>query len=78
DGYEYRIMGCCVYNMYNVIKGSFAAFENPKGAYSWDIIAGLNLAAEHDLVVVVEGKKYNGEFLDPAKKYRFKIKQKND
>lgn len=73
QGYEYRITGCCVYNMLNVIRGSFHSFENPKGAHSWDILAGLNLALEHGLTVNVEGGVYAGEYLAPDRKYRFKI-----
>lgn len=73
QGYEYRITGCCVYNMLNVIRGSFHSFENPKGAHSWDILAGLNLALEHGLTVDVEGGVYAGEYLAPDRKYRFKI-----
>ena len=72
---EYRIMGCCVYNMLNVIRGSYKSFSNPKGAYSWDILAGLNLSLEHGLKVVVNGKKYEGQFLFPNKKYSFSIQR---
>lgn len=73
SGYEYRIIGCCVYNMFNVIKGSFYSFENPKGAWIWDIIPGLNLALENNLNITINEKKYNGELLEPNKKYRFRI-----
>ncbi len=73
DGFEYRVMGCCVYNMMNVIRGSFRSFENPKGAWSWDILAGLNLALEHGLSVTVEGKPYWGEYLGHERKYRFLV-----
>ncbi|OIN58801.1 inositol monophosphatase family protein [Arsenicibacter rosenii] len=76
EGYEYRIIGCCVYNMYNVITGSFYSFQNNKGAYIWDIIPGLNIAVENGLNVTVENEQYNGELLEPNKKYRFKISQK--
>ena len=76
DDHEYRITGCCVYNMYNVVTGSFATFENPRGAWVWDILAGLNLAREHGLRVEVDGETYQGEFLDPTKKYRFKLANK--
>lgn len=72
-GYEYRILGCCVYNMINAVRGSFQSFENPKGASSWDILGGLNLALEHGLEVTVEGKSYAGEYLQPDRKYRFKV-----
>jgi myo-inositol-1(or 4)-monophosphatase len=73
DGFEYRIIGCSMYNMFNVIRGSYNSFENPKGAYSWDILPGLNLAIEHKLDVTVENKPYNGEFLQPNTRYRFRI-----
>ena len=75
-GFEYRIIGCCVYNMLNVVTGAFTTFENPKGAYVWDIIPGLNLALENNLKVVVNNKIYEGEILDPSLRYTFKISRK--
>lgn len=72
-GFEYRIIGCSVYNMFNVVRGAYKVFENPKGAWIWDIIPGLNLALEHNLKVTVNGKEYNGELLETDKKYRFKV-----
>lgn len=74
-GFEYRIIGCAVYNMYNVVVGSYYSFENPKGAYVWDIIPGLNMALEHGLNVTVNNNPYHGELLRPNKKYIFKIWQ---
>jgi myo-inositol-1(or 4)-monophosphatase len=76
QGFEYRIIGCCVYNMFNVITGSFYSFENPKGAKVWDIIPGLNLALENNLSVIVNNKEYHGELLAPDQKYTFRIQQK--
>ncbi len=73
--FEFRIMGCCMYNMYNVIHGSYVQFQNLKGCYSWDILPGMNLALEHGLSVLVEGKLYTGEFLMPGIKYRFIVKK---
>jgi fructose-1,6-bisphosphatase/inositol monophosphatase family enzyme len=73
QGHEYRILGCCVYNMINVIRGSFLSFENPKGAHSWDILGGLNLALENNLKVTVDGKPYTGEYLQADRKYRFSV-----
>jgi myo-inositol-1(or 4)-monophosphatase len=70
---EYRIIGCAVYNFYNVITGAFHTYSNPKGAKVWDIMAGLNLALEHSLTVIVNNKIYEGEFLDPNKTYIFKV-----
>jgi len=75
-GFEYRIIGCAVYNMYNVVTGSYYSFENPKGAKVWDIIPGLNLALENGLSVIVNNKEYHGELLSPDQKYIFKIRQK--
>ncbi|MTH18087.1 inositol monophosphatase family protein [Flavobacterium sp. LC2016-01] len=76
SGFEYRIIGCCVYNMYNVITGAFYSFENPKGAKVWDIIPGLNLAIENGLSVTVNNKEYHGELLEPDQKYIFKIQNR--
>lgn len=73
EGFEYRIIGCCMYNMYNVIRGSYSVFQNPKGAHCWDILPGLNLALENNCKVIVENKPYHGEFLYPNRKYRFRI-----
>lgn len=72
-GYEYRIMGCCMYNMYNVIRGCYKRFDHLKGCYSWDILPGLNLALEHGLHPVVDGEEYCGQFLLPGIKYTFSI-----
>ena len=72
-GFEYRIIGCCMYNMFNVITGRYKMFQNPKGARCWDILPGLNIARKLGLNVTLNNKKYNGEFLQPAEKYRFKI-----
>lgn len=71
--FEYRQLGCCMMNMYNVIKGSFTKFFHVTGCYSWDILPGFNLAIEHRLNVIVNGKKYEGEFLTPGVKYRFTV-----
>lgn len=70
---EYRIMGCCMYNMYNVVRGSYKQFSHLKGCFSWDILPGLNLALENGLSVELEGVPYRGEFLVPGKRYKFVI-----
>ena len=72
-GLEYRIMGCCMYNMYNVIHGSYKQFQHLKGCFSWDILPGMNLALEHGLSVIIDGKAYNGEFLKPGIRYMFEV-----
>ena len=76
EGFEFRIMGCCMYNMYNVIHGSYQQFLHLKGCYSWDVLPGMNLALEHGLTVEIDGKEYNGEFLQPNEKYCFKVWKK--
>lgn len=73
NGMEYRIMGCCMYNMYNVIRGSYKMFQHLKGCYSWDILPGLNIAREYGLSIFVEGDEYKGQFLFPGKRYRFNV-----
>lgn len=72
--YEYRIMGCCMYNMYNVIYGCYAQFQHLKGCYSWDILPGMNLALEHNLCILIDDRDYKGEFLLPGIKYKFLVK----
>lgn len=66
---EYRIMGCAVYNILNVIRGTYKRFINPEGAYVWDILPGLMLAMEQGCSVILNGKTFNGEFLNPNQKY---------
>lgn len=73
EGFEYRLMGCSMYNMFNVVRGSYLVFENIKGVNTWDITPGLNLALEHGCQTFVDGKPYQGELLWPDRKYRVKI-----
>jgi myo-inositol-1(or 4)-monophosphatase len=75
---ESRLMGCAVYNLYNVIRGAFSRFTNPRGAYSWDLLPGLMLAKEHNCLITVDGAPYGGEFLKPGKKYRVDIQHRYD
>ena len=77
-GTESRLMGCAVYNLYNVIRGAFSRFTNPRGAYAWDLLPGLMLAMEHHCRITVEGAPYGGEFLEPGKKYRVDIQHRYD
>lgn len=74
--YEYRIIGCSMYNTLAAVKGSFATFENVKGVNCWDILPGLNLALEHGCQAFVDDQPYAGEMLFPQKKYRIRIENK--
>ncbi|WP_115118689.1 inositol monophosphatase family protein [Synechococcus sp. UW105] len=78
DAEESRLMGCAVFNMYSVITGSFARFSNPRGAYAWDLLPGLILALEHCCEVHVDGKPYQGHFLEPSGRYRVDIRHRYD
>ena len=75
---EYRVTGCAVYNLYNVIRGAFARFVNPKGAYVWDLLPGLMLALEHNCEVLLNDQPYDGRLLDPTQKYRVDIQHRYD
>lgn len=75
---EYRVTGCAVYNLMNVIRGSFSRFCNPKGAYAWDLLPGLMLALEHDCLIRVNDEVFNGQFLDPTQRYRVDIQHRHD
>lgn len=72
-GYEYRVIGCSMYNMLAAIRGSFERFENVRGGHAWDILPGLNLALEHNCSVYVEDIPYKGELLLPTRKYRVRV-----
>ncbi|MFV2032255.1 MAG: inositol monophosphatase family protein [Gammaproteobacteria bacterium] len=76
SGYEYRIIGCSMYNTLAAVKGSFSVFENLKGVNCWDILPGLNLALEHGCRVLVDNKPYGGEILFPTKKYKIRIENR--
>lgn len=78
DAVEYRATGCAVYNLFNVIRGSFARFVNPKGAYVWDLLPGLMLALEHECEVFLDDQIYDGRLLDPTRKYRVDIRHRYD
>ena len=71
--YEYRIIGCSMYNTLAAVKGSFIVFENVKGVNCWDVLPGLNLALEHGSQVFVDNMPYKGEILFPTKKYKIRI-----
>jgi len=72
---ESRIMGCAVYNQYNVIRGSYSRFVNPKGAYCWDLQAGVSLALENNCTVFLEGEPYDGKLLAPDRRHRIDIRK---
>ena len=78
EGGEARIFGCAVYNMFNVTRGALARFVNPKGAYAWDLLAGLMLAREHGCEILVDGQEYDGSFLEPDRRYRVDIRHRYD
>jgi myo-inositol-1(or 4)-monophosphatase len=71
---EVRVMGCAVYNLYNVARGAYRRFFNPRGARSWDILAGLAIAREQGCAVTVEGAPYDGQYLPASGRYRFDIR----
>ena len=73
EAIEYRVTGCAVYNLFNVVRGSFARFINPKGAYVWDLLPGIMLASEHGCQILLNDENYQGQLLDPTQKYRVDI-----
>jgi myo-inositol-1(or 4)-monophosphatase len=76
DGFEYRVIGCSMYNCLAAIRGSYKQFENVKGVNSWDILPGLNLALEHGCKTYVDGKPYCGQLLFPPRKYKINISRR--
>ena len=78
QGGETRIFGCAVYNLFNVTRGALARFVNPKGACAWDLIAGLMLAREQGCDILVNGKTFDGSFLDPHRRHIVDIRHRYD
>ena len=78
EGFEYRIIGCSMYNMLAAVRGAYASFENVKGVNCWDILPGLNFALEHNCEALVDGKPYQGQLLFPTQKYKINIKTRHE
>lgn len=76
EAVEYRVTGCAVYNLYNVARGAFARFINPKGAYAWDLLPGLMLALENNCEITVNDEPFHGQFLEPNRKYRVDVRHR--
>ena len=70
---EYRTMGSCAVNFYYAVTGSYRSIRHYRGAYSWDMLAGLNLALEHGLKAYVDGRPYCGEWLAPGIRHRYLV-----
>lgn len=75
DADQGRIIGCAVYNLFNVVRGSYARFSNPVGAYSWDLLAGVMLALEHGCEVQIDDEPFTGRFLEPGRKHRVDVRR---
>jgi myo-inositol-1(or 4)-monophosphatase len=75
---EYRVIGSATCNFINVIRGSFASFTNPKGAYIWDLLPGALLALEHGCEVFINEEPYDGRLLPNDQKYRFEVRHRFD
>lgn len=78
EGGEARIFGCAVYNLFNVTRGALARFVNPKGARVWDLLAGVMLAREQGCDILINGKTYDGSFLDPHRRHCVDIRHRYD
>lgn len=72
---EYRMIGSCAVNFYNMVTGAYCQMRHYKGAYSWDIMAGLNLCLEQGLKAYVDGEPYDGRWLAPGIRYKYSVVQ---
>lgn len=75
---EYRVTGSATCNILNVIRGSFTAFVNPKGAYVWDLLPGASLALEHRCDVFINEERFDGRLLSNDQRYRIEIRHGHD
>lgn len=69
---EFRIIGCAVYNLYNVVMGNFLSYSSPR-INSWDMLAGINIAIKNGINVLINDEVYRGEFLRADQKYSIKV-----
>lgn len=71
---QYRIMGCAVYNIYNVISGKYKEFVNPVGARIWDVLPGMNIALNQGCKVYINDEIFDSTVLpNPSKEYKIRI-----
>ena len=74
---QFRVTGCSVFNLYNVICGRFATFANPAGAHTWDILPGAMLALEHGCRVMINDAVFAGTWLAPEQKHKIFVSAPN-
>ena len=56
----------------------YSRFSNPKGAYAWDLLPGLMICLEQGCDVAVDGKPFDGRFLEPHRRYRVDVQHRHD
>lgn len=70
---ELRVFGCSLFNLVLATKGATKFIGSRKGAKVWDIVPAMLIAIENGRKVLVNGKEYKREFLDPNKRYMVEI-----
>lgn len=70
---EMRVFGCSLFNLVLATKGAVKFVGSKEGAKVWDIVPAMLVAIECGKKVLVNGKEYELEFLDPNKRYMVEI-----
>jgi myo-inositol-1(or 4)-monophosphatase len=71
---EIRVFGCSLFNILLAAHGAMRYKSSENGVRIWDILPAALIALENGKVVLVNGKDYRGEFLDPNFRYVVEIK----
>lgn len=70
---ENRILGCSLFNLTLAALDSITFIGSDNGSKLWDIAAPLLFSLEAGKKILINGKVYHGQFLDPTSRYVVEI-----
>lgn len=70
---QQRILGCSLLNLSLACYGNVKFCSSGAGLRSWDFLPAILPAIENNLTVLVNNKKYHGEYLSPKERYTIEI-----
>lgn len=73
---EVRVFGCSLFNLILATKGAITFRASKKGVRIWDVAPALLFALESGKRVLINGKEYYGELLDPSGRFMVEISSK--
>ncbi len=70
---EVRVFGCSLFNILLASQGAIHYKSSTNGVRIWDILPSALIALESGRRVLINGRDYHGEFLDPNFRYMVEI-----